>query len=192
MRISSIRELAALKPVLKDPSSSGPDPVYWVFGEISEEKWANMTITTAGRFNGEYPKMFGHYHGVDVNETYRLISGEGVFYLQKKHYENGQWIPEMVDEVYLIKAKPGDEITITAEYGHHWSNIGNEPLVTFDDWRSGHKPTDYSDVEKLRGMAYYLVEENGEIKTKPNPNYKNSPEPMWITSKEFSERGGDV
>lgn len=189
MKIGSIRELSSLKTVLKDPAANGPDPVYWVFNDISEGKWANITICAPGNFNGEYPKMFGHYHGAQVNETYHVISGKGLFYLQKKHFdENGLWIPEMVDEVFIIKAKPGDEILITPEYGHHGSNIGDEPLITYDDWRSGHQPSDYSDIAHLKGMAYYLIEENGEVKAITNPNYKNLPEPIWMTAEEFARK----
>lgn len=183
VKLGSIRELAALKIVLKDSTSSGPDPVYWVFGEISEEKWANLTVITPGNYNGEFPKTFGHYHPENApDETYQLIDGQGVLIMQKKD----------LSEVYLIKAKPGDEIIITPEYGHSWSNLGKKPLISYDDWRSGHQPSDYADIARLHGMAYYLIEEGGEVKAVPNPNYKDLPEPIWVTSKEFSERGDDV
>ncbi len=189
MRIGSIRQLAALKTVLKDPQAPGPDPAYWVFDEISEAKWANLTIITPGSYNGEFPKTFGHYHPTDApKETYHLISGEGILLMQKKHLENGEWTPEKVDEVYLIKAKPGDEIVITPEFGHSWSNIDSEPLVSFDDWRSGHQPSDYEPISQLHGMAYYLIEENGQPKAVPNSSYKDLPKPRWVTAEEFARR----
>lgn len=191
VKIGSSRELASLKSVLKDPSSSGPDPVYWVFNDVGNEKWANLTIITPGSFNGEYPKTFGHYHPTGVpDETYHLIGGEGILVMQKKHFENGSWIPEMVDEVYLIKTKPGEEIVITPEFGHSWSNTGVEPLISYDNWRSGHQPSDYEPIEKLQGMAYYLVEKNGEVEAVPNPNYRDLPKPKWVTAKELSGRDG--
>ncbi|MCL5783845.1 MAG: hypothetical protein M1142_00620 [Patescibacteria group bacterium] len=185
MKLGSSRSLEEMILVLKDPKSFGPDPVYWVFSEVTPEKWANVTITAPGSFDGEYPKTFGHYHSSQINETYHLIEGKGVMVLQKKHFEGDKWIPEMVKEVLLVKAKPGDEITITPEYGHSWSNIGQTPLITYDDWRAGHQPSDYEDIKKLHGMAYYLVEENGEIKAIPNPHYQNLPEPIWLTTEEF-------
>lgn len=189
MKLSSIRELSGLKPVLKNPDASGPDPVYWVFGEVAgprlAEGWANITIIAPGSFDGEYPKTFGHYHGTEVNETYHLVSGKGILVMQKKHIENGVFVPEMVDEVVLIKAAAGDEILITPQWGHSWSNVGSSPLISFDDWRAGHTPTDYEMIEKLQGLAYYLVEKNGEPVPVANPHYKNLPEPILMTVDQF-------
>lgn len=189
MKLSSIRTLEDLKPVLQDPHSNGPDPAYWVFSEVAENGWANITIWAPGKHGGEYNKTFGHYHPNNaVDETYHVIEGKGILQLQKKHVENGVWVMEKVDEVFLIKAKPGDEIVIPFEYGHCWSNIGDGPLLTFDDWRSGHSPSDYEPIEKLHGLAYYLIEENGEVKTVPNPRYKDLPKPIWLTPTEFVKR----
>lgn len=186
MKLGSVRDLSGLRAVLKDPSSLGPDPVYWVYSEIADGRWANLTVIAPGRFTDEYPKTFGHYHGSAVNETYHLIEGEGVLLLQKKHFEGGKWIPEKVDEVILIKAKPGDEILITPEWGHSWSNLGEGPLLSFDDWRSGHSPFDYEDIKSLQGLAYYLIEENGRVKAVPNPKYVDLPEPKWLNAQEFA------
>ncbi len=185
MKLSSTRDLAGLKPVLKDSNSTGPDPVYWVFSDATDSKWANVTMIASGSFNGEFPKTFGHYHGVDVPEIYHLIEGQGILLLQKKHMEGETWIPEKVSEVLLIQAKPGDEILITPEWGHSWSNVGTGPLISFDDWRSGHTPGDYEKIEQLQGLAYYLISENGQVKPVPNPHYVDLPEPKFITAAEF-------
>lgn len=188
MKLGSIRELSGNKPVLKDPNSSGPDPVYWVFSEVSDSTWANITIITPGFYGGEYPKTFGHYHGVDVDETYHLIEGDGILQLQKKKMVGGKWIENEVEEVFLIRGKPGEDLLITSEYGHSWSNVGKGPLISFDDWKSGHAPSDYEVIQKFQGLAYYLVEENREIKAVPNPKYNNLPEPKWISAAEWATR----
>ncbi len=190
MKLGSIRELLGMKPVLKDPDATGQDPVYWVFSECSQEGWANVTVIAPGNYGGEYPKTFGHYHGSEIDETYHLVEGEGVLVMQKKHFdESGKWIPEVVDEVVLIKAKPGDEILITPEWGHSWSNVGSAPLISFDDWRAGHSPTDYSEIEKLQGLAYYLIDKDGEVTPVANSKYQNLPDPVWMSAEEFRNRG---
>jgi oxalate decarboxylase/phosphoglucose isomerase-like protein (cupin superfamily) len=197
MKIGSTRELAGLKPVLKDPEATGPDPVYWVFAEVGADPWDNVTITAPGRFSisasldtgGEYPKTFGHYHPVDAqDELYKLITGEGIFMMQKKKIVDGNWVEDEVEAVCLIKAQPGEEIVIKPEWGHSWSNIGSTPLITFDNWTFGHSPSDYELIERLKGLAYYLIEENGEPEATPNPNYKNLPEPEWLTVAEFKQK----
>ncbi len=192
MKLGSIRELEGNRPVLMDENASGPNPVYWVFSDVSRGRWANVTLITPGLYTsaalsagGEFPKTFGHYHGTKVDETYHLIEGEGVLQLQKKYIENGKWIKDRVEKVYLIKAKPGDEILITPEWGHSWSNVGEGPLISFDDWRSGHKISDYEDIKSLQGLSFYLVKEEGKIKAIKNPNYKDLPEPIWISASEF-------
>ncbi len=199
MKLGSTRDLAGLKPVLKDSDATGPDPAYWVFTEISDSQWFNTTVTAPGRYNepdprslgggGEYPKTFGHYHPVDaVTEVYKVIEGEGIMLMQKKHLENGQTVPDLIEEVVLIKAQAGDEIRITPEWGHSWSNIGDLPLITFDNWKYGHSPTDYELIEKLHGMAYYLVDQNGQPTPIPNPNYHNLPTPQWLSASQFAEK----
>lgn len=197
MKLGSIRDLAGNKPVLMDQEASGPEVVYWVFSEISisstpngrsGRSWANVTLITPGLYGSEYPKTFGHYHGTNVDETYYLVEGKGVLQLQSKFIENGNWIKNKVGKVYLIKAEPRDEVLITPEWGHSWSNIGDGPLISLDDWRSGHSSSDYEDIKSLKGLAYYLTKEGGEIKLVPNPNYKDLPEPIWISAKEFKEK----
>lgn len=186
MKLGTQKTLEQLKPVLINSKSSGSDPVYFVFQEIKDEKWANITIIQNGKLGIEYPKTFGHYHSTDVNEIYHVVTGEGILQLNKKHMDGDKWDPSRVDAVYLVKAQVGDEVLITPEYGHSWSNTGNFPLISFDNWTSGHQPSDYEEIEKHHGLAYYLVEEGGHPKAIPNPNYRNSPEPIWITAEEFA------
>lgn len=181
-----------MRSVLQDKNCSGPETLYWVFNGVDPKGvWENITVTAPGKTGEEYPKTYGHYHGVDVVETYKLVAGHAIFVMQAKFIENGIWIPEKVSAVYLIKAIPGDEITITPELGHSWSNVGDSAMVTFDDWRSGHQPSDYEPITKLKGMAYYLTEENGQVKPVVNPNYKDVPEPIWLTAEEFKSRQKD-
>lgn len=189
MKLGSTRTLECLKPVLKDPHSSGPDPAYWVFAEVGADPWANVTVTSPGSYNGEFPKTFGHYHPEDAkDEVYKLIQGEGIFVMQKKFMEKGNWIENKVAEVVLIKAIVGDEIIIKPPWGHSWINTGETPLITFDNWIWGHTPQDYKVIERLHGMAYYLVNQNGQITPVPNPNYQDLPEPLWLSAFEFRDR----
>lgn len=188
MKLGSTRDLESLRPVLKKSSATGPDPVYWVFSEVSGSGggWANVTIIAPGLYSMEYPKTFGHYHPDNAPvETYHLIEGKGVLQMQKKHFEGSNFVSEIVEEVYLIEAKPGDEIKISSEWGHSWSNIGRGPLISFDNWRAGHTPHDYEAIKKMNGLAYYLVDDGG-VKPVVNQTYKKVPPYKWISAKEFN------
>lgn len=188
MKLAASRSLLEEMKVvfLHNPEMTGPNPVYQVFTDLNDHFWVNKTVISPGRLGDEYTLTFGHYHGVDVPEKYYVAQGKGVLQLQKKHIGNNVWMPEVVDEALLIKAETGDEVVITPEYGHSWSNVGKNELVLFDNWSSPHCPTDYEAIEKLHGLAYYLIEDNGETKTVPNPNYRNLPEPKWLTTGEFN------
>lgn len=189
MKLSVARSLEELRPVMMEPEASGPETVYWVFDQSTlDNRWQNMTVITPGLLGREFPKTFGHYHGVGLDEIYAEVLGQGVLLLQKKVIRDGQFVADQVAEVLLIKATQGDKITIPPEYGHSWSNIGRDPFITFDDWRSGHSPTDYQVIKELHGLAYYLTSENGKVVPVPNPNYKNLPQPIFLTASEFSKR----
>ncbi len=160
-----------------DPDlTSGPDPVYQVFTDLGEHFWINKTVVAPGKLGQEFTKTFGHYHGVLVDEKYFVAEGTGVLVLENEK------------EVFLVKAGVGDEVVIKPEYGHSWSNVGKGDLVLLDNWSIPHSPTDYAQIKRLHGMAYYLVEESGEIKSVANSNYKSPPSPIWLTAEEFRNR----
>lgn len=191
MKLVSQRSLSDLQLVLMDKDSSGPDPVYEVFTEINQPPWVNQTVIQPGKIGREYPKTFGHYHGVLVDETYRLVEGAGVLILQKRRKTNDEKLmTNEVERVILVKMKPGDEVIITPEWGHSWSNTRDMPLISYDNWSAGHSDSDYQLIRELGGMSYFLVEENREAVPVKNPNYNDLPEPVWMTPAEFNVKMG--
>lgn len=189
MNLALARTLEDLRPVLMDPSALGPETVYWVFDQSTlDNRWQNMTVITPGLLGREFPKTFGHYHGVMIDEIYTEVLGRGLLLLQKKVLRSGQFVPDEVSEVLIIQAGHGDKVTIPPEYGHFWSNVGPDPIITFDDWRVGHQPSDYEAIRNLHGMSYYLTKKGEQIVPEPNPNYRNLPEPKFLTAREFERR----
>ncbi|MBW6442153.1 hypothetical protein K0B04_04620, partial [Patescibacteria group bacterium] len=190
MLLKSTRTLKEMIPVLanadlgKNPETF--DPVYWVFSNVST-KWENMTVTSPGSYNGEFPKTFGHYHSTNVPERYRLLSGKGIFMLQKRKFVDDDWADDQIEKIFFVELVPGDEIDVTEEWGHSWSNIGTEPLITLDDWKEGHTHGDYEPIEKMGGMGYFLIKNNGGAEFVPNPKYKELPKPEWVTAREFND-----
>lgn len=191
MKLNVSRTLEDLRPVLLDPNCTSPETVYWVFGKATlNVTWENMTIIAPGLLGAELPKTMGHYHGTNIDEIYAEVSGEGILLMQKKVVRDGKFIPNEVSEVLLVKASHGEKVTIPPAYGHSWSNAGAQPLITYDNWRAGHEPSDYEVVKTLHGMAYYLTKEGESVIPVANPNYRNLPEPLFISANELSERLG--
>lgn len=191
MELHSTRTLDSLREVLHNPKSTGPKDAYWVFDKVTEGLWENMTVITPGRYGIEYPKTYGHYHTAShEKEIYKLVAGKGLFLLQKKHVDDmGNLVQDIVEEVIVVTAETaGEEVKIPDGYAHSWTNIGETPLITFDNWDWGHKPTDYEPIKEMKGMAFYIVENNGKVELIPNNTYKNHPEPKWVSIKEFNQR----
>ena len=43
-------------------------------------------------------------------------------------------------------------------------------------------------IEKLQGLAYYLIDDGGKVKAVPNPKYQDLPQPVWMSAEEFKNR----
>lgn len=183
MKLKSLRTKEEQAPVLLYPSVPGPEVVYWVFSDISFKNWKNMTVITPGFYGEEFPKTFGHYHGTPVNETYRVVSGKGLLILQKKQ-DN---LSDNILEVVIIKLKEGDQVIITPEWGHSLTNLGDTPLITFDDWDAGHTDADYQEIKDFCGMAYYITKKGSEMDIVKNKHYNNVPTPKFLTAEEFTQ-----
>ncbi len=169
--------------VLLEPEAPGLDLVYQVFTDLGVHRWINKTVISPRRVGREFPKTFGHYHSKDIPETYLLSEGKGVLVLQRPK--------EKIQEVVIVTPKINEEIVITPEWGHSWSNIGESPLVLFDDWSAGHEEREYEPMKRHKGLAYYIVTgQDGPIAIKNDSylSYLELPEPQWITVEEYNQR----
>lgn len=190
------REHDKMKEVLLYPEAEGPQIHYYMIRGGTDK--TNITVWEVGLVGGEYIKTYGHYHVGKLDETYHVIAGEGVVLLQKrKPDQNGHPIDNEIEKFMAIKVKIGEAVFIPSGMGHLVCNIGQTWLVTSDDSPvnfaevdpvslPGH--ADYEAVKKMRGFAYYLVEENGQPTLVKNHNYKVIPEPEWLTPEEYAQK----
>lgn len=169
-----------MQDVLMDKNGTGPAIHYYMIRGGKNQR--NITVWEPGTISGEYIKTYGHYHIGDLSETYWILHGQGVALLQKlAENEQGEMIPDVVEEFKAIAVKPGQEIFMPNKFGHLLVNTGETYFVTADDSPvdfedrdpssfPGH--ADYSLVKQMRGFAYYVVENNGQTALKRNPLYK--------------------
>jgi|SRR3989344_3993755 len=187
-----------MKEVLMNPDAEGPEIHYYMIRGGNDK--TNITIWETGLVGGEYIKTYGHYHVGHLDETYQVISGEGVILLQnRKKDAQGNLIDDEIESFYAIKVAAGDKVFIPAGTGHLACNVGKVWFVTSDDSPvnfeevdpvslPGH--ADYEPMKKLRGFAYYLVEENGQPTLVKNEAYKTISEPLWFTPEEYTQKLG--
>lgn len=172
-----------MKEVLKDPNASGPQIHYHMIRGGSNK--TNVTVWETGTVGDEYIKTYGHYHVGRLDETYSVLSGEGIIIMQvRKTDAAGKPIDDEIESFKAIKVKAGDSVFIPSGSGHLAVNIGKTWFVTSDDSPvnfeekdavslPGH--ADYEPFRKLHGAAYYVVEKNGKVEFVKNPNYKSVP-----------------
>lgn len=190
----AVRDHEKMKEVLMHPDAEGPEIHYYMIR--GGDKKTNVTIWEAGTVGGEYIKTYGHYHIGHLDETYNIAEGEGIVLLQKRKGEDsGNPIDDEIESFYAVPVKQGDKLFIPSGTGHLVVNTGKTWLVTFDDSPvnmeekdpvslPGH--ADYEAVKKMRGFAYYVVEENSKPALVKNLNYKSVPQAQWFTLEEYA------
>lgn len=174
----AVRTHEKMKEVLMHPEALGPAVHYYMIRGGSEKR--NITIWKSGTVGGEYIKTYGHYHIGKLDETYKVLAGEGIALLQKLVEENGVPQIDRVLEFRAIKVKAGDSVYMPPGFGHLVVNTGNSWLVAsdnspvsgVDDSASMPGHADYEMVRKMRGFAYYVVEKDGAPTFVKNPLYK--------------------
>lgn len=183
-----------MQEVLMHPTSEGPEVHYYMIRGGSDK--TNITVWETGTIGGEYIKTYGHYHVGKLDETYHIVSGEGIVLLQTREKDaEGTPIDDEIASFYAISVKLGDKVFIPSETGHLVVNTGKTWLVTVDDSPvnfaeadpvslPGH--ADYEAVKKMQGFAYYVVEEDGKPTLVRNPKYKTVAEPQWLTPAEYA------
>lgn len=172
------RSQKEMEDVVMNPRVSGPDNHYYMIRGGSEK--GNITVWESGTIDGEYIKTYGHYHVGKLDETYTILSGEGIIILQERDGSD-----DVLKSFKAIKVKQGDKVFIPSGIGHLGINTGKTWLVTHDDSPvnldeknaisfPGH--ADYEPFKRLRGAGYYVVEKDNKIEFIKNPNYKKLPE----------------
>ncbi|MFC1701084.1 glucose-6-phosphate isomerase family protein [Patescibacteria group bacterium] len=171
----NIRHLKDMKEVIFDKDwlkTANPDlELYYMYRGLDENEKDNLrydiTVLKSLMLGKEYNKTAGHIHS-DYTENYEVLEGEAIFLMQK--IENNK-----IKDVYAVKAKATDKITIPLNYSHIMINIGNSDLKT-SNWINKDCVNVYDYIKQKQGLCYFAIKENGELKWIKNKNYSNIPE----------------
>lgn len=178
------RDHQMMTEVNMDPKAPGPDVYYHlVRGGVDLR---NFTIWEPGKVGNEYIKTYGHYHVGNISEVYWIVYGEGITIAQKRVTgPDGKPIDDEIEEIRIIRVKVGEAVFMPRGWAHAAVNVGktffataDDSPVNFEDVDPSSLPghADYEPIKKMRGMAYYIVEENGQPTLVKNPLYKKVPE----------------
>ena len=165
----NIRYLNDIKSVLFDQEWAKTAPnheLYYMYRGLQEKGNLvyDITVIPSRMLGEEFVKTKGHYHIEGHGELYMVLEGEAFFLMQKE--ENGKIL-----DVYCVKGKKGDFISVPSLYGHITINNSSQELK-MANWVSKDCKPDYSKIEQKRGACYYYIK-TGWVK---NENYEEVPE----------------
>ena len=165
----NIRYLNDIKAVLFDQEWAKTAPnheLYYMYRGLQEKGNLvyDITVMPSRMLGEEFVKTKGHYHIEKHGELYMVLEGEAFFLMQKE--EDGKIL-----DVYCVKGKKGDFISVAPLYGHITINNSSQELK-MANWVSKDCKPDYSKIEQKRGACYYYIK-TGWVK---NENYKEVPE----------------
>jgi glucose-6-phosphate isomerase len=176
---ADIRTFSQIKQVLLSPKTN-LKKFYYMYRDVapnhSLKKYGlrfDITIIPHHEIGKEEIKTTGHYHALvrkthlTYPEVYQVVHGNAIYLLQKKSGNK-------VTDVIVAHAKAGDVIAVPPNYGHITINPSKETLVMANIVYGGFK-SQYKEIEKKHGGAYYVVEKNNKISFIKNPSYKSVP-----------------
>src|SRR3990167_7786105 len=177
-----------MQEVLIDPEAEGPAIHYHMVRGGSDQR--NITIWEPGKVGREYIKTYGHYHVGDISETYWIVYGEGITIAQKRVIgPDGEPIDDEIEAIRIVRVRAGEAVYMPRSWAHAAVNTGktffataDDSPVNFEDVDPSSLPghADYEPLKRMRGMAYYIVEENGQPALVKNPSYKKVPEAQIV------------
>lgn len=176
--VASTRLLEDMRKVLMMDNADGPEILYHMYRDVhirgNEDiiKKYNLrydiTVIKPGLIGSEFIKTAGHYHplkrgqNISYPEVYEVLSGKATYILQKQ----GASINELED-VIVVEVKAGQKICIPPNYGHVSINAEKETLVMCN-WVGDGWASTYEGITRVKGAAFYKIEECGEKKYKQN------------------------
>lgn len=165
-RLNDIREVLFDKKWAKTASDF---ELYYMYRGIKKENGLRYDITVIPfqMLGQEFVKTKGHCHARFRQELYQVLTGKGVFLMQKIKGSR-------VEDVYAVKAKKGEFIIVPTHYGHITINPGKQELK-MANWVSENCKSDYSFITRKEGACYFAIKEKAKLKWVKNENYQDIP-----------------
>ena len=179
-----MRRLDAIRPSLRDPQCSGPDPVYGIAMDIGREVDRSLlekhmllfgaVVYAAGALGSEPVRSQGHIHAVAPHsgwsppEIFEIWSGTAIVYAQERAEDDpGRCI--------AVLAQPGDKVVVPPGWAHYVINANPSRRMSFGAWCDRQYGFDYTGVRAHHGLTWFpILTDSGQIAWQPNPHYSQS------------------
>lgn len=176
-----MRCLDAIRPSLRDPGCTGPDPVYGIAMDIGRKQnraslqehmlLFGAVVYAAGTLGSEPVRSQGHIHAIAPHsgwsppEIFEIWSGTAIIYAQERAEDDpGRCI--------AVLARPGDQVVVPPGWAHCVINADPTRRMAFGAWCDREYGFDYTGVRAHLGLAWFpMLTASGAIDWEPNPNY---------------------
>lgn len=178
------RHLDDIRPSLRDPNCTGPDPVYAIVMDVGRVEDLDqlkkrmllfgVVMYAGGRLGDEPVRSQGHVHAISPHsgwsapELFEIWEGRAIIYGQEKSGDDpGRCI--------AIEARPGDKVVMPPTWSHFVVNADLRSTLIFGAWCDRQYGFDYTQVRAHHGLAWFpLINADGQIGWKSNPHYLTS------------------
>ena len=178
------RSLDSIRRSLRDPNSTGPDPVYAIamdvgraedLTELKKRMLLFGIVTYAeGKLGYEPVRSQGHVHAISPHcgwstpELFEIWQGRAIIYGQEKSGDEP-------GRCTAVEAGPGNKVVIPPGWAHYVVNADVNSRLIFGAWCDRQYGFDYTEMRAHHGLAWFpLVEDGGTIRWEPNPRYSFS------------------
>lgn len=179
-----MRSLDAIRQSLRDPTCTGPDPVYAIVMDIGrEEVQAELkrrmllfgaVVYAPGTLGQEPVRSQGHVHHISSHsgwsppEVYEIWDGEAYIFMQ-------EYAAEDPGRCFAILAKPGDIIVVPPRWAHAAISAKPSDFMALGALCDREYSFDYDAIRKRKGLAWYpVVTSSGIVDWVPNANYRRT------------------
>lgn len=179
-----MRSLHAIRPSLRNPDCSGPDPVYAIVMDVGRADVRRQlqqrmllfgaVIYASGQLGEEPVRSQGHVHHVSSHsgwsppEIYEIWEGSAYVYMQ-------EFVVDNPGRCYAILAKPGDKVVVPPAWAHAAISADTSDFMALGALCDREYSFDYDAVRKRKGLAWYpTVTRDGKTEWVPNPRYEKT------------------
>lgn len=176
------RHLDAIRSSLRDPSCSGPNPVYAIAMDVGKAEHRaelerrqllyGVVTYAAGKLGSEPVRSQGHVHkksshsGWSPPELYEIWQGRA-FILMQEH------AADEPGRCFAIEAGVGKTVVVPPGWAHATISADPQQPLTFGAWCDREYGFEYSEVRKRNGLAWHpLLTAEQRIEWVPNPRYQ--------------------
>ncbi len=178
------RRLDAIRPSLRDPQCTGPDPVYSIVMDVGrkqhrEELQRRMLLFgvvayAAGQLGEEPVRSQGHIHAIaphcgwSTPELFEIWEGRAIIFAQ-------EFAGDDPGKCFAIEAGPGDKVVMPPKWAHAVINADPQRRMIFGAWCDRQYGFVYDEVRAHHGLAWFpIVTEQSSIRWEANPHYHAS------------------